>query len=248
MGEWTLTGQDGLLSKERVRRAGLGVAVAARRDGGATAGREAATRAFLALATLGEHALSADQWNAWAGEFAVGFNAGLSPAGEQMRAVLGAGRPLVVEITESMLGEAPSAQDETRLAELKGLLSRKNDLSAGQLTWVLPRGAGDLARLPRALAGLRAIRANVRVKSEIPMSDGKRSVKALLLDVQGRSRVGDLASTDLFLMDRSEWVVEADLPKDVVRLLIALTGGLVVDATNLLAEEIKSLFYLQTNA
>ncbi len=128
------------------------------------------------------------------------------------------------------------------------LLSRKNDLNAGQLTWVLPSGIGDLDRLPRRLAGLRDIRAAVRVKSQIPLTDGKRSVKALLLDLQGRSRVTDLAPTDLFLMDRSEWVVEADLPQDVVRLLIALAGGLVVDATNLLANEIKNLFYLQTNA
>jgi hypothetical protein len=30
--------------------------------------------------------------------------------------------------------------------------------------------------------------------------------------------------------------------------LIALAGGLVVDATNLLGNEIKNLFYLQTNA
>jgi hypothetical protein len=180
--------------------------------------------------------------------FADGFNNGLTPVGERMASALQERRPLIVEITASMLGDAPTAQDQTRLAELQTLLSRKNDLTDGQLTWILPRGRGDLDRLPRSLAGLRDIRAAVRVKSDIPLADGKRSVKALLFDVQGRSRVADLAATDLFLMNRGEWVVESDLPKDVARLLIALAGGLVIDATNLLADEIKNLFYLQTNA
>jgi hypothetical protein len=243
-GNRSLTDGKGGLYRSAVRRLGASVAAATRREDPAAA----ADRVFLGLATLGEYNLNADQWKLWAAEFAAGFNTGISAAGEKILAALDARRPLVVEITESMLGESPDPRDQTRLVELKVLLALKSNLRPGQLTWVLPRGVEDLDRLPRDLAGLRDIRAGVRVKSQIPLTDGKRSVKALLLDLQGRSRVADLAATDLFLMDRGDWVVESDLPKDVARLLIALAGGLVVDATNLLANEIKNLLYLQTNA
>ncbi|MBL0058482.1 MAG: UTP--glucose-1-phosphate uridylyltransferase [Elusimicrobia bacterium] len=248
-GAWSLTDENGLLSEERVRWAGAAVAAASRREGGVdSALPTSAPPVFLALATLGEHDLTPAQWSVWAEVFAEGFNTGLTPAGKRLSEAVDEQRPLIVEISASMLSGAPTAQDETRLAELRVLLSRQADLAADQLTWVLPDGRKDLARLPRDLAGLRDIRAGVRVKSKIPQVDGKLSVKSLLLDVQGRARVADLAATDLFLMDRGEWVIESDLPKDLARLLIALAGGLVVDATHLLAEEVKNLYYLQTNA
>jgi hypothetical protein len=250
LGGWEVRDSRGNLTEEKVRSAGRRLADFARRQEGANVHTApAAVRwVFLGLAALGEKPLRPADWVRWAGVLAEGFNTGLSPAGRALSASLDERRPLVIEITASMLGDTPTDRDRTRLAELGVLLGRKEQIADGRLTWVLPNGPKDLERLPRHLRGLAAFPAAVRVKSEFRSAGDKHSVKKLLLSAQNARRPDELKPTDLYLMDRNEWVLESDLPKEIARLLIALTGGLVVDATHLLGQEINNLRLLQINA
>ena len=84
-----------------------------------------------------------------------------------------------------------------------------------------------------------------------PTQKGRlKSITALLLRAQNLSNPGELRPADLYLLNRSEWDL-SDLPghlKGLVNFLILLAGDVVFDATDRLADDVKRLNVVSTNA
>ncbi|MBL8022725.1 MAG: YvcK family protein [Elusimicrobia bacterium] len=256
LGTWELRGEDGQLSEAAVLRTGQALGKVVREDKEFMEDPVPLARrlAFAALLSLGE-VLDSDtpeNWNRWAILLARGFNDKLFDAEEVVTTSLQENRHQVIVLSDTLLSGNPTPQDETRLAELEVLARQAPHLSGkSRLSWVLPDASASLEALWEkypALAPLRKVDSSTWPQSEFRGEDGNYSVKKLLFSVQGVRQVSDLRPTDVFLMNRNGWVVEEDLPNDVVRLLISLVGGLVYDATTKLGEEINQLYYLRINA
>ncbi len=256
LGKWELRGEDGQLGEAAVLRAGQALGKVVREDKEFMEDPVPLARrlAFAALLSLGEvlESETPENWNRWSSLLARGFNDKLFDAKEVVTTSLQENRHQVIVLSDTLLSGKPTPQDETRLAELEVLARQAPHLSGkSRLSWVLPDASASLEALWEkypALAPLRKVDSSTWPQSEFRGEDGNYSVKKLLFSVQGVRQVSDLRPTDVFLMNRNGWVVEEDLPNDVVRLLISLVGGLVYDATTQMGEEINQLYYLRINA
>jgi hypothetical protein len=255
LGEWSLRDADGILSQDAVYKAGQSLGQWVRRypEGEDEGGARASHLVWAALASLGEVLVkdSEAEWARWGSVLARGFNENIFEGQERVLAAIESGRRLEIEVSETMIKGTLTEEDKTRLEELTLFAAHAEKLKGGRLTWILPQGSSSLEAFWNryaALAPLRQLSSRQLTKADYRGEDGLHSVKKLLLDSQRRTDVDSLDPADLFLINRSEWVLESDLPKDVARLLISLAGGLIYDATEKMGDEIKRLFFLRTNA
>lgn len=207
---------------------------------------------WTALESLGEYLENAglQEWDRWIALLAQGVNDHVADASDRIADSINQKRPIVMEITETMLDGRLTSEDKTRMDQLDRMAARSSELKADQVTWVLPNGVSSLGSFWAAhpnFAPLQRLNAPSVGKTEF-MEGAKHSVKKLLLAAQKETRVDRLRPSDLYLANRSEWNVEKDLPTNVVRLLIALAGGLVYDATEAVDAQLRQLLYIKTNA
>lgn len=165
------------------------------------------------------------------------------------------GRRLAFEIpTDLLRGRIAGERDASlvRALALAAAASPENE----RLSWILPAGVGR-AELDRFFAE-RPELAALQSRGNVVAKDSARldaavgpaySVKRLLLEVQGVKDESRLAATDLFLLNRGEWKLDlSDGAKGLVKLLILLAGDVVFDATDRLADDVKRLNVVSTNA
>ncbi|MBK8575587.1 MAG: hypothetical protein IPN90_07900 [Elusimicrobia bacterium] len=255
LGGWDLTNATGRLSESAVMKAGQSLSRAVRQQAGPleAAPVVASRQVFMALASLGEYLedASVDEWHRWASVLARGFNENLFEVQERVLASIESGRRLDIEISETMLNGNLTEEDKTRLEELGVFAAHAERMGQGKITWILPEGKNNLdplwSQYPQ-LMPLKNVFTQHLSKAYVRGVDGKCSVKKLLMTSQGTRQVESLNPSDLYLINRSEWVLESDLPNNVARILISLAGGLIYDATEKVGDEMKSLFFLRTNA
>jgi hypothetical protein len=253
MGSWPLAGLGGSMSEADVEAAGrsLSQRLRTQNQGDVSVSQDAAQSVYAALVTLAEGlgGVSVEQWRRWADRLVRGFNEGLTEAAEAMSSSIDQKKPIVFELTPTLLSGQVTAEDRSRLAQLEVMAARSNDLVSDQVTWVLSGEKDELDSFWAAHPSLSPLKESVGIVSKDLVRDGSvHSVKRLLLTSQKRERVDQLRPADLYLANRSEWVVEPDLPENLARLLIALAGGLVYDATTSVANDLRQLFYVKTNA
>ncbi len=255
LGGWDLTGPTGRLSEPAVMKAGQALSRAVRQQADPLEGSSLAVsrQVFMALASLGEYLekASPEEWHHWASVLARGFNENLFDVQERVLATINSGRRVEIEISETLLNGNLTEEDKTRLQELSVFAAHADRLGRGKITWILPEGRNNLDPLWQKYPQLRSLNSiftRKLFKANLKGADGKYSVKKLLMDSQGQKQVQLLESSDLYIINRSEWSLESDLPNEVARLLISLGGGLIYDATEKVGDEMKRLFFLRTNA
>ncbi|HMU96460.1 MAG TPA: hypothetical protein PKA08_06760, partial [Elusimicrobiota bacterium] len=171
-------------------------------------------------------------------------------AGETPRVVL-------FEITTNLLdGKTKLEGRDEAIRRALEFWARRPNTVVNRVVWVLPQGrsAVDLIALFRRTPALAPLLdgglKGIPIVSPPTQKGRLKSITALLLRAQNLSNPGELRPADLYLLNRSEWDL-SDLPghlKGLVNFLILLAGDVVFDATDRLADDVKRLNVVSTNA
>jgi hypothetical protein len=159
-------------------------------QGDVSVSQDAAQSVYAALVTLAEGlgGVSVEQWRRWADRLVRGFNEGLTEAAEAMSSSIDQKKPIVFELTPTLLSGQVTAEDRSRLAQLEVMAARSNDLVSDQVTWVLSGEKDELDSFWAAHPSLSPLKESVGIVSKDLVRDGSvHSVKRLLLTSQKRS-------------------------------------------------------------
>ncbi len=217
------------------------------------------TQTFLYIARLAgkasdENALAALR----AGADAYNRAMGLEVLGEtDLAAALDNGRWIGLQLTANVIEGRLETEEDRRVGARLDSLSRLigADPTRGQrVVFLAPenfRGADVTSRLAgqrarASLAGVAVLFEN-DVAAGIGEKDGLLSAQQFIRVAQKRSVLTALDPMDLLILDPSRWRVEESV-KGLAKLLVLLTGDLVVNATEGIGEDIRFLQYVRINA